>query len=128
MHARKFGVELVYETAAPGLDEDAHRRLRIELDAIEAERQIGLRGLGRPPRRRRSTAETMDAVRALRAEGFVVATIADKLGVSDAYVKRCLTGENGPANQHGYAAESALNGKDGLAPSQRRLVAVREKA
>jgi transposase-like protein len=95
-HARKFGVECVYETAVDGRDETDPdlRRLRIELDAIEANRPTGLRGLGRPSRRRRVNGETAEAVQQLAAEGLVVSAIADKLGVTDATVRRHL-GRNG---------------------------------
>jgi hypothetical protein len=129
-HAEKFGTECVFETACGYSDWKGGKpfewdrgnprlvRLRLELDAIDAERKVGLRGLGRSPRRRRSSGETAGAVRQLKAEGLVVSAIADKLGVSDAYVKRCCTAENGAANPHGYAAKSALSGKDGLAPGR----------
>jgi transposase-like protein len=145
-HAQRFGVECVLETFARrwlpgpkvvyGGDSFAYdfeaglrnadqrerrqmvRRLRIELEAIDAGRKVGLRGFGRLPRRRRSADETLEAVRQLACEGLVVSAIADKLGVSDQTVRRCLTAGNGPANPHGYAVKSALNGKDGLAPAQ----------
>jgi hypothetical protein len=158
-HARRFGVECVLETAARGwpsmravygsdafsydfgaalrsCDERlrAFRMFRVELDAIDAGRKVGLRGLGRPPRRRRSTAETLEVVRQLRAERLPISVIAEKLGVKDAYVKRCLKAENGAANPHGSAVDLHLNGKDGLAPvragseQNRQLVLVGSEA
>lgn len=92
-------------------------RLRVEVEAIAAGQRTGFRGLGRPTRRRRSSAETADAVRMLRSEGLVESAIADKLGITDATVRRCLKAENRPANPHGYAAVSALNRKDDRLPS-----------
>jgi DNA invertase Pin-like site-specific DNA recombinase len=108
-HASKFGVECVFETAEAELGDrsPALSRLRIELDAIEAGRRIGLRGLGRCGKRRRSRAETLEAVRQLRAEGLVIGAIADKLGVTDETVGRYLNSKNGLAKPHGYAAKSA---------------------
>jgi hypothetical protein len=115
-HAQLFGTELVFETASEnGFSELELERLRIELDAIEAARKSGRFTVGR--RRRRAPDETVRAARQLRSEGLVVAAIADKLGISDAHVKRCLnrssTVENRPANPHGYGAVLALKSEVG---------------
>jgi hypothetical protein len=112
-HAEKFGVECVFETAQDdgALSMRHLARLRLELDAIEADRKRGRFTVG--ARRRRSSDETATAVLMLRDEGLVVAAIADKLGVTDRYVKRHLkeagTRQNGSANAHGYAAEMPLS-------------------
>lgn len=91
-HARKFGVDCVYETVAGRCDvtDSDLRRLQIELDAIEADRRTGLRGFGRPARRRRRNGATAESVRLLAAEGLVVSAIADKLGITDSTVRRYL--------------------------------------
>lgn len=101
-HAELFGVEGVYETA--GISDPVDRAiLRLELDAIEAKRKNGRYTVGR--RRRRCVAETVELVALLRAQGLVKTAIADKLGISDDYVRKCLsksaTVENGGANPHG---------------------------
>jgi hypothetical protein len=106
-----------YETTKDEMERDL-LRLRIELEAIESARPVGLRGLGRPSRRRRSTAETTEAVRQLRAEGKIPLYIAEKLGITEATVRRLLKAENEPRNPAISLADSALNGKDGLAPAQ----------
>jgi len=104
-HAHEFGVAEVFETATEnGFTERDLARLSVELDAIEAARKQGRFTVGK--RRRRTPAETVDAVRMLRAAGLVVSAIADKLGVTDAYVRRCLkdrseTSEKQPVNPHG---------------------------
>ena len=105
VHARKFGVECVYESAG-SLSPQERRLLRIELDAIE--RAPSPPRHRRARRRRRSLAETTEMVRELRADGLVVGAIADKLGITDSTVRRCLNSKNGAANPHGYAAKSAL--------------------
>jgi hypothetical protein len=119
-HAELFGVELVYETASGnGFSERELARLRVELDAIEAGRKRGRFTVG--SRRRRTPEETAEAVRMLRDEGLVIAAIADKLGISDRHVKRCLNGserpKNSPATPHGYAAKVALSQKTGRGPA-----------
>jgi hypothetical protein len=87
-HARKYGAEGVYETAEPIFGEKALGRLRIELDSIEAGRKSGGFTVGK--RRRRSKAETREAVLALSVDGLVVPAIADKFGLSDFTVKQHL--------------------------------------
>lgn len=120
-HARRFGPELVAETAAAYLDEPELDRLRVELDELERERRRGRFTVGR--RRRRSEAESARYARALAEElaeqglGRLALEhrIADKLGVSDAYARRLLkltdsrlpTAEIAPLNPSVQAAESA---------------------
>lgn len=87
-HARKYGAEGVYETATPLFGEKALERLRVELDSIEAGRKSGGFTVGK--RRRRSEEETRQAVLSLSVEGMVVPAIADKMGLSDATVRRHL--------------------------------------
>jgi hypothetical protein len=86
---------------------EALARLRVELDAIDADRSTARRYRPRPPRRRRSRVETIETVQRLRAEGLVVSAIAAKLGVADKTVRRYLNPKNGAANPHGYATKSA---------------------
>lgn len=83
-HARCFGTEGVLESAPPAL----RARLQIELDAIEASQPR--RRFKTRKRRRRTPEETVEAVAALRHEGLVPAAIANKLGLSPQYVRRCL--------------------------------------
>lgn len=111
-HAEKFGAECVFEVASSnGFSERELLQLRIELDAIEAARK-GIRfTVG--TRRRRAPAETVEAVLALAHEGLVVSAIADKLGVTDAYIRRCLKAENGLANPHDRRAKVALSSEPG---------------
>jgi DNA-binding NarL/FixJ family response regulator len=86
-HAERYGTDGVLEVAEAVLDERAVARLRVELDAIDRAR---VPRFGRVRTRRRSTVETRAAVLALRADGLVPGVIADKLGVSDATVRRHL--------------------------------------
>jgi hypothetical protein len=103
-HAELFGAECVYETACQnGFSETELVLLRVDLDAIEARRKNGRFTVGK--RRRRSPGETAEVVSLLREHGLVVPAIADRLGVSDAYVRRILgqsrTAEQGAANPYG---------------------------
>ncbi len=75
----------------------------VELDAIEAARRNGRYRVGK--RRRRPTSETMEIAALLKSRGLVVGAISEKLGVSEPYVRKCLsksrTAEKGAANPHG---------------------------
>jgi len=86
-HAERYGTDGVLEVAEAALDQRAVARLRVELDAIDRERAPRFATV---KTRRRSTVETKAAVLALRADGLVPGVIADKLGVSDATVRRHL--------------------------------------
>lgn len=86
-HARLFGTEGIIDLVRPG----DRARIRLELDAIDAQLAPRVRFAQPHKRRRRAPEETLDAVAALRNEGLVPAAIADKLGVSDDYVRKCLT-------------------------------------
>jgi hypothetical protein len=89
-HARHFGPEDIERVAAGYLPAEDLVRLRIELDALERTRKSA-RGYSVGRRRRRSRAETRDTVAQLLADGLVPAAIADKLGVSDSYVRRVVS-------------------------------------
>jgi hypothetical protein len=115
-HVEKFGPECVVETAIElGLHQRDLLRLRVECDAFEARREwVG-------KRRRRLAEDTEVMVRYLRAEGFVIGVIAEKLGISDAHVKRCLRlDQRVPDSQKNgskptiHAAEMVLNAEPGL--------------
>lgn len=102
-HAELYGADGVLE-AAEELDPGERARLRLELDALEAARKSGRFTIG--TRRRRRPEETVELAGLLRHEqGWVVSAIADKLGVSDDYVRKCLSryrkAENGGSNPHG---------------------------
>lgn len=98
-HARLFGTDCVLESVHPS----ARPRLQVELEAIDAARRRR-RFEDAPARRRRSPAETVAIVWTLRAEGLVPAAIANKMGLSDQYVRKCLKS----------APQTAwLNGKNG---------------
>jgi len=84
-HARLFGTEGVLETVRPS----ARPRLQVELDAIAAARRRR-RFEPAPARRRRKPDETIAIVWTLRGEGLVPTAIANKLGLSDQYVRKCL--------------------------------------
>jgi DNA invertase Pin-like site-specific DNA recombinase len=103
-HARLYGAECVYETASSnGFSERELALLRVALDAIERNRKNGRYTTGH--QRRRSPEETIRTVRLLCDGGLVAAAIADKLGISDNYVRKCLrkseTAEKGAVNPHG---------------------------
>ena len=103
-------------------------RLRIELDAIEAGRKSGRFNVGK--RRRRSEMETARYAFALAqelAENGLVRTVvehrvADKLGVSDVYVRRMLKlgrmmsegGEIAPRNRPVQADVLATKPESGI--------------
>jgi DNA-binding NarL/FixJ family response regulator len=86
-HAERYGTDVVLEAAECVLDERSVARLRVELDAIDRARAPRF---AKVKTRRRSTVETRAAVLALREDGLVPGVIADKLGVSDATVRRHL--------------------------------------
>jgi hypothetical protein len=88
-HAELFGTECVYGTAEAYLAERELRRLRIELDTIEAGRRTGRYSVGR--RRRRTRAETQVAIELLLADGLTRREVAAKLGLSDRTVDFYLT-------------------------------------
>lgn len=88
-HAERFGSEGVYETGAAFLAPSALARLRVDLDQVERNRR-GRYGTKIGKARRRSPEETKAMVTQLSVEGLIVSAIADKLGVSDAYVTRIL--------------------------------------
>jgi hypothetical protein len=97
-HAELFGTDLVDETAANGLlgaiadgylDERELRRLRVELDTIEAGRRSGRYRVGR--RRRRSRTETRVAAQLLAEDGLTRVEIAEKLGVSAKTIDNALS-------------------------------------
>jgi hypothetical protein len=101
-------------------------RLQVELDALaNRKRRRGRFASGK--RRRRSTAETVAAVRQLRADGLVTSAIAEKLGLSDRYVRDCLRGSRTPktgvANPHGCAADFPMNGQRRPSPLVSRSLA-----
>lgn len=98
-HAERLGVAFVYETAESYLGERDLRRLRIELDTIEAQRHAKLQkryddakrpdaikrrhsDLKRTTRRRRSRVETQVAAQVLADDGLTRLEIAEKLGVT----------------------------------------------
>ncbi len=92
-HAHLFGTEGVLDVMSPGV---RRSRLQVELDAIDASRPRR-RFEDAPKRRRRKPVETIAIVATLRAEGLVPSAIANKLGLSDQYVRKCLKQAGKPA-------------------------------
>lgn len=78
----------MYESATEVLGKCELTLLRVEVDALEAERKHGAFTTGK--RRKRSREETLEAVRLLSEQGLVPQAIADKLGVTDMVVRRHL--------------------------------------
>lgn len=128
-HAEQFGVEGVLESASGCLRRQSDLDLlRIELDAIERSRKSGRFTVGK--RRRRSESETARFVDVMAEElaeqGLVQVAlehrIADKLGLSDAYVRRLLktyrsgsdTGENAPRKPTVQAERFATKRETGI--------------
>ena len=108
-------------------------RLRIELDAAEAEQKNGRYTVGK--RRRRSEVETARYAWALALEWGennrgIERKIADKLGISDAYARRALnlgrtmaeTPEKAPRNPSRQAAKFATKPEPGTLPQPARKV------
>jgi hypothetical protein len=91
-HAEVYGVDGVYEVGELYLGEQDLRRLRIELDAIEAAKRNGRRAR----RRRHAHAEQVEAAQMLAAEGMTPEAIAGKLGVTTEHVRKLLRGRERP--------------------------------
>jgi len=109
-YARRFGTEGV---ELDGLSAGERGLLKTELNRVDA----SWKGKSRRRRpRRRTRTEMRAAVAILRAEGLVLGAIADRLGVSDAYVARLLS-ESAyhpdfvPRKARGQAAKSARNAR-----------------
>jgi hypothetical protein len=88
-------------------------RLRIVCDESEAKRNGKRKAV-----RRRLAEDTVIMVKQLRSERFPIPVIADKLGITDAHVKRCLreVGQvqdlrNNGRNPSVHAADSAPKSK-----------------
>jgi hypothetical protein len=87
-HARRFGVECVFETATTYLARRELALLRSELDELSSSSKRSRRPTA--SKHRRTDFDLIEQVIALRDEGLVPAAIADKLNLGERRVRSIL--------------------------------------